>query len=43
MKRYEWWRKQKKRVRKKYELVCGMYLSPRETKNFVKRLKRKKK
>lgn len=39
MKSYEWWLKQKKRIRKKYELVCGMYLSPRETKNFVKRLK----
>ena len=42
MKSYEWWLKQKKRIRKKYSLVCGMYLSPGETKNFVKRLKRKK-
>lgn len=42
MKSYEWWLKQKKRVRKKYTLVCSNYLSPRETKNFVKRLRRKK-
>ena len=30
MKSYQWWRKQKKRVQKKYTLLFGKYLSPRE-------------
>lgn len=32
MRSYQWWRKQKKRVQKKYTLLCGRYLSPRELK-----------
>ena len=41
MKSYEWWLKQKQRVRKKYNLLCGKYLSPKETRDFAKRLKEK--
>ena len=41
MKSYEWWLKQKQRIRKKYNLLCGKYLSPKETRDFVKRLKEK--
>lgn len=32
MKSYQWWRKQKKRVQKKYALLLGRYLSPKELK-----------
>ena len=42
MKSYEWWLKQKQRVRKKYNLVCSNYLSPKETRDFTKRLKEKR-
>lgn len=41
MKSYDWWLKQKKRIRKKYTLVCGMYMSPKEAKIFLKRLRKK--
>lgn len=30
MKSYQWWKKQKKRVQKKYTLLLGRYLSPKE-------------
>lgn len=36
MKSYEWWKSQKRRVQKKYILLCGCYLSPKETKQFLK-------
>ena len=42
MKSYEWWLKQKQRVRKKYTLLFYKYLSPKETKDFAKRLKEKR-
>lgn len=41
MKSYEWWLKQKQRVRKKYNLFCSKYMSPKETRYFTKRLKEK--
>lgn len=36
MKTYCWWRKQKKRVQKKYTLVMGIYFSPKELKYWCK-------
>ena len=30
MKTYNWWLGRKKRVRKKYHLLCGAYMSPKE-------------
>lgn len=30
MRNYQWWKRQKKRVRKKYTLLLGRYLSPKE-------------
>jgi len=42
MKSYEWWLKQKRRVQKKYTLVLGRYLSPKEVTEFVRRLRGKK-
>lgn len=32
MKSFEWWRKKKRRVRKKYALFGGYYYSPKEWK-----------
>lgn len=32
MRNYEWWKKQKRRVQKKYTLLCSIYLSPKELK-----------
>lgn len=37
MRPYSWWKSQKPRVRKKYTLCCGMYLSPKEVKEYFKR------
>ena len=41
---YNWWRSQKPRVRKKYTLLLGRYLSPKELnewyKNWVKQKER---
>lgn len=34
MKSYKWWKKQKKRVRKKYTLLLGRYLSPKELREW---------
>ena len=39
MKTYNWWKKQKRRVQKKYTLFLGYYYSPKEIKNIAKRLK----
>lgn len=36
MKSYTWWLKQKRRVQKKYTLLCGRYLSPKELKEWYK-------
>lgn len=36
MKSYEWWRGRKKRVRKKYTLFLGKYISPKELKSWHK-------
>ena len=36
MKSYRWWKKQKKRVQKKYTLLLGRYLSPKESKEWYK-------
>ena len=36
MKSYEWWLKQKRRVRKKYLLFCSKYYSPKELKEITK-------
>lgn len=37
MKSYEWWRRQKRRVQKKYTLLMGRYLSPKESKEWLKK------
>lgn len=36
MKSYEWWLGRKKRVRKKYTLFLGKYMSPKEVKSWNK-------
>ena len=36
MKSYQWWRKQKKRVQKKYTLFLGRYLSPKDLREWYK-------
>ena len=40
MRSYSWWLSQKPRVRKKYTLCCGMYLSPKEVKKYFKNRKK---
>lgn len=40
MKSYAWWRKQKRRVQKKYTLFLGVYLTPRERRLWYKAWKR---
>jgi len=42
MKSYQWWLNQKKRVRKKYKLLCGKYLSPKEVRIWWRNWKRAK-
>lgn len=34
MKSYQWWKRQKKRVQKKYTLLLGRYLSPKELREW---------
>ena len=34
MKSYQWWKKQKRRVQKKYTLLLGKYLSPKELRQW---------
>lgn len=34
-----WWQHQKKRIKKKYKLFLGFYLSPREMRLMKKKLK----
>lgn len=36
MRSYRWWKKQKKRVKNKYTLLLGRYLSPKELKEWYK-------
>lgn len=36
MRTYSWWLKQKPKVRKKYTLFLGQYLSPKELKEWYK-------
>ncbi|MBP3891484.1 MAG: hypothetical protein J6D29_04855 [Solobacterium sp.] len=43
MKDYTWWLQQKRRVQKKYTLFLGWYLSPKERKEWYKRLMKAKK
>lgn len=43
MKSYTWWLKQKRRVQKKYTLLGGKYLSPKELKSWYKAVLKKKK
>lgn len=43
MKSYVWWLGQKPRVRKKYTLLLGRYLSPREVKQWCKDFQKAKK
>jgi len=37
MRNYRWWLSQKVRVKKKYTLFLGRYLSPKEVKDILKR------
>lgn len=39
MKTFNWWLKQKRRVRKKCTLFLGKYMSPKEMREWHKRLK----
>lgn len=34
MRSYQWWKKQKKRVQKKYTLWLGRYMSPKENREL---------
>lgn len=43
MKSYEWWLGRKKRVRKKYTLFLGRYLSPKEKRLWYKEWQKGKK
>lgn len=36
MRNCKWWKKQKKRVKNKYILLMGWYLSPKESKKVIK-------
>ena len=36
MRNYNWWKRQKKRVKNKYTLLMGWYLSPKELKEAIK-------
>ena len=36
MRTYRWWRSRKKRIRKKYCLMLGMYMSPKELRGWYK-------
>ena len=36
MRSYQWWRKQKQRVKKKYTLLLGRYYSPKEIREWLK-------
>lgn len=38
-KSYSWWCGRKKRIKKKYTLLCGSYISPKELKDFYRRHK----
>lgn len=42
MKSYRWWLGRKARVKKKYKLLLGQYLSPKEVKAFEKQFERKR-
>lgn len=37
MRAYSWWLGRKKRVRKKYTLLLGMYYSPKEVRELLKK------
>ena len=41
MRTYDWWKKQKRRVQKKYTLFLGRYYSPKEVAEIIKRRKKK--
>ena len=41
MRTYDWWKKQKRRVQKKYTLFLGRYYSPKETAKIVKWIKKR--
>lgn len=43
MKSFTWWLGQKPRVRKKYTLLLGGYLSPKEAKQWLKDFRKAKK
>lgn len=43
MRSYTWWKKQKRRVQKKYTLFLGQYLSPKELKELYKTWQKGKK
>ena len=40
MRPYSWWRKQKRRVQKKYSLLGTWYLSPKETKEWFRNFRK---
>ena len=42
MRTYLWWLGQKKRVQKKYTLLLGRYLSPKEVREWYKKLVERK-
>ena len=39
MKSYAWWRSKKKRIQKKYTLLMGRYMSPKELKIWYRQYK----
>lgn len=42
MRTYQWWQGQKRRVQKKYSLLCCWYYSPKELREWYKNWKRQK-
>lgn len=40
MRDYKWWKRQKRRVQKKYTLLLGRYLTPKELKKWYKNYRR---
>ena len=42
MRPYSWWLSQKPRVRKKYTLCCGMYLSQKELNEWYKGVQKRR-
>lgn len=36
MRNYQWWKSSKRRIKKKYTLLLGRYMSPKELREWIK-------